>query len=424
MTIEVLAIINGEPSVNAGARLRMTNWITALEPTSPLHVATLQQRQHFWPLFQHLRRWLRLTCGQREDEHGNVRRVVIVQKAYSMKIIAILAWVRLAGVAIVQDICDPPIKYFNPRPFSRSFLALFYLSIVSYFFADHITVPTSVLARSFSTAKCGITRIPDCIDANHSVVGMELPSPDLIFNEVQFNNPIQPLPNLRLLWFGSPARADGHSGIHEIYAALSDFQQLSNHYRLQLDLCTDLREEHLEALKRWSAEADFMTIHYYRWSVPMQSRLLQECDFHFFPRLQSLATFYKSPNRVALAASLNVRTLANMIPSDDYRGMNIILVEDLIQSPMADPRRLPEGSDPLPRDWTIREICAQWQLTLENVCSQGRAKNSGLNKAFLGLTFVLLLPFVLLPQNIQKYRPHKHTAFKKIIRASRSWSGQ
>lgn len=392
MKIHVLAIMNGDPSANAGARLRISNWIKVLPADTQLVVQAVQRPRRIGDLFKLAKGWARGGATR------NLRRVVILQKAVSLDMIAFQIYLRLSGCAVIQDICDPPIKTFNPQPFSKPFAGFFWLSFSSRFLVDCITVSSSVLLRSFSSAACSVVYVPDCTD---SVLTLSLDTPlvaELEFHAGLFSSSQDPRPSLRLLWFGGAARVHSHSGIEELFAALPVLENMSSAYRLQLDICTLLDAEGLSSFREWASNASFLSIAYYPWSLRTQSALLAACDFCFLPRLQSLATFYKSPNRVILALTFNRRTISNTIASDDYENLGILMPSQFIRA-QRDSSSLScsEPPPPLPPGWSPSSICTRWELLIVGACQRSELRNRSsrpLSMIGMRLLFCCLIAFL------------------------------
>jgi hypothetical protein len=358
--LHVLAIVNGDPLDNAGARLRIANWVASLPAKSAPRVSIQIRPKRFQDLFQAVSQWLIKSSADHRDASSSTSRVVIVQKAFSLEMVALLLWLRLRQVAVVQDVCDPPIKVFNPEPMSKSFFAIFYLSLISRYLVDHLTVSSSVLARSFSDAFVPVTYIPDCID-DRGPTGDVVPEPML-------HTPVHPSsmggpsrPELKLLWFGNAARAGSHSGIDELYMATPLLLKLCSRFDVSLDVCTLLEAERFADFQAWIVDMSSLEIAYYPWSLSVQNALLERCHYCFLPRLQSLATFYKSPNRVLLAACHGRRTLSNIIASDDYEDLAVLMPSDLAGAPsgfLPDEDRF--SPDQFPLAWSRASLCQQW----------------------------------------------------------------
>ncbi len=363
--LNVLAIVNGDPLDNAGARLRIANWVASLPAPNAPRVSIQIRPKRFKDLFQAVSQWLIKSSAENRDGSSSTSPVVIVQKAFSLEMVALLLWLRLRQVAVVQDICDPPIKVFNPEPMSKPFFAIFYLSLISRYLVDHLTVSSSVLARSFSDAFVPVTYIPDCID-DREPTGVVLPEPMLhtLVHPSSMGGPSRPA--LKLLWFGNAARAGSHTGIDELYMATPVLLKLCSRFEVSLDVCTLLEADRLEAFQTWMADISSLEIAYYPWSLSVQNALLETCHYCFLPRLQSLATFYKSPNRVLLAACHGRRTLSNIIASDDYEDLFVLMPSDLAGAPsgfLPDEDRFP--LDQFPRAWSRMRLCQQWCHVLD-----------------------------------------------------------
>lgn len=400
MTIPMLAIVNGDPGLNAGARLRIQNWSAALPSTSKLRPTIIWRPKRFGELFRLVRDWIKTEATPDPGrESPSIGSVVIIQKAFSLEMVTLLIYLRLIGVTVIQDICDPPIKVFNPQPFSKSFFAVIYLSLISHYLIDHITVSSSVLERSFSANPCGVTYITDCIDPLAEYNPEEILRPALHIPALDLSSDHHDLPGLRLLWFGGAARVNSHAGIEELYANQNILSTLGQAYRIHLDICTTLEDDNLDAFRSWASSCGFVSLTYYPWSLTTQAALLKACDFCILPRLQSLGTFYKSPNRVVLAARFDTRTLANTIASDDYEDLNIMLPDELLAAAKGAglPSRYSEGRSPFPTTWTTPWICRLWENTISTACQAHiRRPLPKLTERMLLVTCLSLLMAVLL----------------------------
>lgn len=359
--LHVLAIVNGDPTSNAGARLRVRNWVDALPADAGLEVRVERRPRLARHLFALVREWRRSLPPVHDPGPGRrSNQVVIVQKAFSLEMVALLLHLRLLGIAVIQDICDPPLKVFNPEPFSKPFFAVFYLSLVSHYLVDQITVSSSVLERSFAASASPVTYIPDCIDFETPPPAASLPAPVLSFPCRPDTADHHHLPPLHLLWFGGAARPGTRAGIEELYAATPLLRDLASRHRVCLSVCTILEPDTLPIFQEWATRSHFIAIAYYRWSLPVQERLLNDCDLCFLPRLQSLATFYKSPNRIVLAARHGRRSLSNLIPSEDYAALPLLLPADLPAAPAG----ATHPPLPFPAAWTSPNIVREWRQAI------------------------------------------------------------
>lgn len=392
--LHVLSIVNGDPRINAGARLRVTNWVESLPNESRLEVCIIRRPRYARKLFRQVQDWLHgLPRVDTSSCEGGMTPVVIVQKAFSLDMVALLLYLRLLGVAVVQDVCDPPIKNFNPEPFSKTFFAVFYLSLISHYLVDQITVSSSVLARSFSAAPSPVDYIPDCIDFQSVSSSQVSPSPLLSYPNPSPESEMKARPVLHLLWFGGAARPQTYSGIEELYAATDILEKLATRYRVRLSVCTIFESDTLPFFQFWASQSTFLDVDYYEWSLPAQEYLLSACDLCFLPRLQSLATFYKSPNRTVLAAFHGRRTLSNMVPSEDYDGLALLTVADLLPpsgSTIPSIDRLPALE--FPSAWTADVLCREWEkviLSTQARCSQRPGPTLAYRLSLTALLFIL-----------------------------------
>jgi hypothetical protein len=359
---QVLAIVNGDPSSNAGARLRISNWVNSLPKESAVQVAVVRRPKLAAELFQLVKNWLHsLTdTGLQSSDCEGTRRVVIMQKAFSLEMVALLLYLRLLDIAVVQDICDPPLKVYNPEPFTKPFVAVFYLSLVCHYLVDAITVSSSVLKRSFSQSSCSVTYIADCIDEHYVGDPASLPVPEYVYPRLSRGEDQLGLPRLNLLWFGGSARPNSKAGIEELYAYVDHLKPLAENYSISLSICTILTSDALPYFEEWARATRFLEIKYYPWSLAIQEALLQACDFCFLPRIQSLATFYKSPNRVILALRHGRRTISNTISSDDYEELSILTISQLLESPLSSLARCDSSTLVFPSSWETEAVVNHW----------------------------------------------------------------
>jgi hypothetical protein len=262
---------------------------------------------------------------------------------------------------------------------------------------DHITVSSAVMARSFSAAAAPVTHIPDCIDVQADSPQSAPPEPELFYPHHPSADEPDRLPSLHLLWYGGAARPGTHAGIEELYAATSILRELASRVRLRLSVCTIFESDTLPIFKEWASRSDFMEISYYSWSLSAQAYLLNACELCFLPRLQSLATFYKSPNRIVLAAHHGRRTLSNLIPSEEVAALAPLLPADLpaalgAEGPMADPPAPP----PVPSAWTAASVSDQWRQVILAAQERGRRRPTPRLPQRVGLRLLLfLLRFIM-----------------------------
>jgi hypothetical protein len=263
---------------------------------------------------------------------------------------------------------------------------------VSHFLVDHMTVSSAVLARSFSAAASPVSHIPDCIDVRPGSPPPEPPEPELSYPHRSPTGEHERLPPLHLLWYGGAARPGSQAGIEELYAATAVLRDLASRVRLRLSVCTRFEADTMPIFREWASRSDFMEIAYFPWSLPAQEFLLQACDVCFLPRLQSLATFYKSPNRLVLAAHHGRRTLTNLIPSEEVADLAPLLPADLLaalgeSASWGDAR----AAVPVPATWTVPSIVSQWRQVIRAAEARCRRKPRPPLPERIGMRLLLLL---------------------------------
>lgn len=402
MPIYLLAILNDDPSYNAGARLRIQNWAQLVPRDSALQITLAQRPERMLGFFKLVRCWLRKSSAScRPSLPSEARHILLFQKPLSLEMVALMLYLRLSGVAVIHDVCDPPIKVFNPFPFSKHFLAFCYLVVSSRYLLDGITVSSSVLRRSFSSSVCPVSYIPDCTDAASESRHHPAVVPVSVFRAASTRSGLEHVPRrpLRLLWFGGAARVKSSSGIEELYMAKPFLEKLGHSFELFLDVCTILDDSTMPIFQAWASESDFMIVSYYQWSLAVQEVLLGDCDFCFLPRFNSLATFYKSPNRVILAAAHGRRTISNTIASDDFEGLGVLMASEIVDLSPNDLLKLRDACPPsLPEVWQAGNIVTKWEKAITDACRHRQAAGRpsllgriGLSVTLGGLLFLLLL---------------------------------
>ena len=355
LTYDILAIVQGDPNINAGARLRIYNWINDLHSYKKnISVTLIAKSKNPDDLRKQIIDWA-------NNSSQATRKIAIVQKNYSIYSIGLLVYFKINNIAVIQDICDPPIKFFNPKILTKSFFATQYLSFVTKYLVNGIVTSSSALKRSFDNSNTCVKYIPDCIDS-YPIKFRDSPKTN--------DNSNKKITRLNLLWFGGAARRDSDAGIEELYSAVQILNEISQHIELHLTICTILQKEHYDKFKAFKDSLLFTSISYIEWSLRSQSQCLDNCDFCFLPRLQSLSTFYKSPNRVVLAKLHGKESITNLITSEDYSNIGMMNASTLIEqiksgSLYIKPRQTVQES--VPTDWHRDSIIESWMQFIDEI---------------------------------------------------------
>ena len=381
-TYNILAIVQGDPSVNAGARLRIYNWVNNLHNyRKDIRVTLIVKPKKPDELRKKIISWA-------NHSSTSTIKVALVQKNYSIYSIGLLIYLKLKNIAIVQDICDPPIKHFNPNPFTKSFFATQYLGFVTKHLVNGIVTSSSALKRSFDTSDTYVKYIPDCID-NYPAIFEDNPKINDIRNKK--------ITRLNLLWFGGAARRDSDAGIEELYSAVEILNEISQHVELHLTICTVLQKEHYGKFKTFKDRLLSTTITYIEWSLTSQSQCLNNCDFCFLPRLQSLSTFYKSPNRVILAKLHGKESITNFITSEDYSNAGMINASafiDQIKSGNLYIKSRQTVQESVPKNWQKDSIIESWIQFINEVVMSSKSSTKprlNLSKYLLWTIYYLIV---------------------------------
>ena len=383
ITYNILAIVQGDPNVNAGARLRIYNWANDLHNyRKDIRVTLIVKPKKPDELRKKIISWA-------NDSSVSTIKVALVQKNYSIYSIGLLIYLKLKNIAIIQDICDPPIKHFNPSPFTKSFFATQYLGFVTRYLVDGIVTSSSALKRSFDSSNTYVRYIPDCID-NYPAIFQDNPKINDIRNKK--------ITRLNLLWFGGAARRDSDAGIEELYSAIGILNEISQHVEVHLTICTVLQKEHYDKFKTFKDTLLSTTITYIEWSLKSQSQCLNNCDFCFLPRLQSLSTFYKSPNRVILAKLHGKESITNFVTSEDYSNAGMINAGafiDQMKSGNLYIKSRQTVQDSVPENWRKDSIIESWTQFIDEIAilSSKSSKKPRLNlsKYLLWATYYLIV---------------------------------
>ena len=97
-TYSILAIVQGDPSVNAGARLRIYNWVNNLHNyRKDIRVTLIVKPKKPDELRKKIISWA-------NHSSASTIKVALVQKNYSIYSIGLLIYLKLKNIAIVQDI--------------------------------------------------------------------------------------------------------------------------------------------------------------------------------------------------------------------------------------------------------------------------------------------------------------------------------
>ena len=270
---------------------------------------------------------------------------------------------------------------------SQSLFFTQYLGFTRYL-VDGIVTSSSALKRSFDSSNTYVRYIPDCID-NYPAIFQDNPKINDIRNKK--------ITRLNLLWFGGAARRDSDAGIEELYSAVGILNEISQHVEVHLTICTVLQKEHYDKFKTFKDRLLSTTITYIEWSLKSQSQCLNNCDFCFLPRLQSLSTFYKSPNRVILAKLHGKESITNFITSEDYSNAGMINAGafiDQMKSGNLYIKSRQTVQDSVPKNWCKDSIIESWiQFINEIVMSSNSLKKPRLNfsKYFLWTIYYLIV---------------------------------
>ena len=382
-TYNILAIVQGNPNVNAGARLRIYNWANDLHNyRKDIRVTLIVKPKKPDELRKKIISWA-------NNSSVSTIKVALIQKNYSIYSIGLLIYLKLKNIPIIQDICDPPIKHFNPSPFTKSFFATQYLGFVTRYLVDGIVTSSSALKRSFDSSNTYVRYIPDCID-NYPAIFQD----NTKINDIRNKK----ITRLNLLWFGGAARRDSDAGIEELYSAIGILNEISQHVEVHLTICTVLQKEHYDKFKTFKDRLLSTTITYIEWSLKSQSQCLNNCDFCFLPRLQSLSTFYKSPNRVILAKLHGRESITNFITSEDYSNAGMINAGafiDQIKSGNLYIKSRQTVQDSVPENWRKDSIIESWTQFIDEIAmlSSKSSKKTRLNlsKYLLWATYYLIV---------------------------------
>jgi hypothetical protein len=213
--------------------------------------------------------------------------VVVFQKAYSDRHLALAARLRRRGTAIVLDLCDNHLHYSATEP---------------------------VLARRADRLRRMIG-LADVITASTPSMAelVDHPCVKLVDDALEMSQPIR-LPTAergrRLVWFGNAGSDEEGFGMCDLGAIMSDVEKLAAGIDCELVVLSSSRDafERHVGPRRIAAR-------YVNWTPAAAAEALASADVALLPITPNPFTRCKTSNRVATALQSGVAVVAGRIPS-------------------------------------------------------------------------------------------------------------
>jgi hypothetical protein len=348
----LIAITAADPSISAGSRFRIYNWIknkggkTYQRPKDPIQLSCI----------------LKETCNLDSSRSilgslknigraRNAKPVVIIQKtpplAHAEEIIKFRD-----RINFIFDICDPPINNYICSAKSLQAYKSFQMMCEA---ASVVTTSSPQLNSSIDITR-PVIYIPDSID---------FPTEPLVYSRDKNI--------LSLLWFGGCGNKNNRTGIYEMLDCLNDLKDLTQYYPTTLTVCSNLSAEQATYVEKLVIDIGQISFRNSPWSIATLQDELCRASYAWLPKTCTLATFYKSNNRLATAAAHGLRTLTNRTLNDESYDFNPYVINSTRRSHLTNQKILLNKSEldsaTIPITWKPASIIDQWSLAI-NIAAQ------------------------------------------------------